>query len=139
MKRLISVVMLAFLVCTVGFAQDEAAKKTEAQASAESWLALVDAGNYAQSWDQAATSFKVAVTKADWEKMLTVSRSPLGKLDSRNLGEAQFTTSLPGAPDGQYVVIRYSSGFENKKSALETIVPMLDKDGKWHVSGYFIK
>ena len=139
MKRLISIAMLALLLCSAGFAQDEAAKKTAAQASAESWLALVDAGNYAQSWDEAATSFKAAVTKADWQRMLTASRTPFGKLDNRNLGEAQFTTSLPGAPDGEYVVVRYASGFENKKSAVETIISMLDKDGKWRVSGYFIK
>ena len=29
--------------------------------------------------------------------------------------------------------------FENKKAGLETIKPMLDKDKKWRVSGYFIK
>ena len=28
---------------------------------------------------------------------------------------------------------------ENKASAVETITPMLDKDGKWRVSGYFMK
>ena len=33
MKRLISIGMLALLVCSVGFAQDEAAKKKAAEAS----------------------------------------------------------------------------------------------------------
>ncbi|MGB5422961.1 MAG: DUF4019 domain-containing protein [Desulfobacterales bacterium] len=28
---------------------------------------------------------------------------------------------------------------ENKASAVETITPMLDKDGQWRVSGYYIK
>lgn len=27
----------------------------------------------------------------------------------------------------------------NKKSAIETVTPMMDKDGKWRVSGYYIK
>ncbi|MGA9534411.1 MAG: DUF4019 domain-containing protein [Desulfobacterales bacterium] len=27
----------------------------------------------------------------------------------------------------------------NKTSAVETITPMLDKDGQWRVSGYYIK
>lgn len=48
-------------------------------------------------------------------------------------------TSLPGAPDGKYVVIQYDTSFENKKAAVETVTPMLDKDGKWRVSGYYIK
>jgi ribosomal protein S17E len=37
------------------------------------------------------------------------------------------------------VIIQYDSSFENKKSAVETVTPMLDKDGKWRVSGYYIK
>ncbi|MEW6571079.1 MAG: DUF4019 domain-containing protein [Nitrospirota bacterium] len=51
----------------------------------------------------------------------------------------QYTTSLPGAPDGEYVVLRYKTVFENKKSSIEIVTPMLDKDGKWRVSGYYIK
>jgi hypothetical protein len=45
----------------------------------------------------------------------------------------------PGAPDGKYVVIRYETSFRNKKAATETVTPMLDADGRWRVSGYFIK
>jgi hypothetical protein len=47
--------------------------------------------------------------------------------------------SLPGAPDGEYVVIQFKTAFENKKFAIETVTPMLDGDGKWRVSGYFIR
>jgi hypothetical protein len=46
---------------------------------------------------------------------------------------------LPGAPDGEYVVIQYESSFEHKQAAVETVTPMLDKDGTWRVSGYFIR
>jgi hypothetical protein len=42
---------------------------------------------------------------------------------------------LPGAPYGQYIVIQYETRFEKKKSALETITPMKDKDGQWRISG----
>ena len=61
------------------------------------------------------------------------------RLLSRNLKSAAFTKTLPGAPDGEYVVIQYDSSFEHKQSAAETITPMLDKDGEWKVSGYYIK
>ena len=63
----------------------------------------------------------------------------LGKVHSRTLKTATYTKSLPGAPDGEYVVIQYESSFEHKQSAIETVTPMLDTDGKWRVSGYFIK
>ena len=57
----------------------------------------------------------------------------------RSVKSKQYATSLPGAPDGEYVVIQYETSFEKKKSAIETVTPMLDKDGKWRVSGYYIK
>lgn len=34
---------------------------------------------------------------------------------------------------------QYDTSFENKRSAVETIVPTLDKDAQWRVSGYFIR
>jgi hypothetical protein len=58
---------------------------------------------------------------------------------TRKLKSAAYTKTLPGAPDGEYVVIRYESSFEHKQSAVETVTPMLDKDGVWRVSGYYIK
>jgi len=67
------------------------------------------------------------------------SRDPLGAMVSRKLKSATYAKTLPGAPDGEYVVIQYETSFEHKQSAVETITPMLDKDGKWRVSGYFIK
>jgi len=46
---------------------------------------------------------------------------------------------MPGAPDGKYVIIQYDTVFENKASAVETVTPMVDPDGSWRVSGYFIR
>jgi hypothetical protein len=60
-------------------------------------------------------------------------------VQSRKLKSATYSKTLPGAPDGEYVVIKYNTSFANKASAVETISPMLDKDGTWRVSGYFIK
>jgi hypothetical protein len=38
-----------------------------------------------------------------------------------------------------YMVIQFATLFENKKTAIETVTPMLDNDVEWRVSGYFIK
>jgi len=46
---------------------------------------------------------------------------------------------MPGAPDGEYVVIQYETEFEKKASAVETVTPERDKNGTWRVSGYYIK
>lgn len=111
----------------------------EAVKAAEAWLALVDSGDYSKSWDTAAAYFRGAVTKEKWEEMLKGVRPPLGKVLSRKVKSKEYATSLPGAPDGEYVVIQFETSFENKNDAVETVTPMKDEDGKWRVSGYFIR
>ena len=135
-----------FLVCAsfvvAGFAASVgAADKPEdlAQAAAESWLKLSDAGDGAATWEQAAKLFKGVVTKEQWTQALAGVRPPLGKVVSRKLSSRQYSEKLPGAPDGKYVVIQYETAFEKKPSAVETITPMLDPDGVWRVSGYLIR
>ncbi len=118
-----------------------AADKPEdaAQAAAEAWLKLVDAGSYEASWDQAAKLFKGAVTKEQWKQAMSGGRAPLGKVVSRKLKSRDYTEKLPGAPDGKYVVIQYDTVFEKKAGSVETITPMQDPDDAWRVSGYFIR
>lgn len=110
-----------------------------AVASATAWLALVDGETYAESWEQAAQYFKGAVQKDQWIQAMQSGRKPFGKNISRKLKSTSYCTTLPGAPDGNYVIIQFASSFENKKTAIETITPMQDKDGQWRVSGYFMK
>jgi hypothetical protein len=107
--------------------------------AAEEWLSLVDQGEYEASWEEAAALFKTAVTVEQWRQALNAARKPLGELKSRKLKNAEYATSLPGAPDGEYVVIQFDTTFSNKESAVETITPMKDEDGVWRVSGYYIK
>jgi hypothetical protein len=129
--------LMLLAMCPVVRAQQK--PEQLAQQSAESWLALVDAGKYAESWQVASQLFKAAVTLEQWQNALRASRDPFGKVLSRKVKSASYTKTLPGAPDGEYVVIQYESSFEHKQAAVETVTPMMDKDGKWRVSGYYIK
>jgi hypothetical protein len=137
MKRALILAVICLLCAPLVLAQEQSTEP--GQKGAESWLTLVDNGDFSGSWEQSASIFKAAITKEQWQKALAGSRGQFGNLVSRKLKSATYTTNLPGAPDGDYVVIRYESSFENKKSAVETVTPMLDKDGQWHVSGYFIR
>ena len=112
---------------------------TAAVSAAEKWLALVDAGEYSASWKDAAELFRNAVKSEQWEQSMQAGRKPFGKLISRKVQTKTYKTSLPGAPDGEYVIIQFGTSFENKKTAIETVTPMMDKDGKWRVSGYYVK
>ncbi len=140
MKRnvLVALTLLSSLVLFQPVTADQATER-EAIVAANSWLALVDAGQYSNSWDNAAAYFRAAVQKGQWKTTIAAVRRPLGKVLSRRLKSKQYATTLPGAPDGEYVVIQYATSFERKRSALETVTPMRDKDGNWRVSGYYIK
>ena len=136
-KRSVVIGLLAAMLAPVSaFSGD-----TEDQAVeiAEEWLALVDQEKYEESWEEAAGLFKSAVSAQQWGQAMIGARKPLGDVNSRKLKMAEYTTSMPGAPDGEYVVIQFETSFANKESAIETITPMKDEDGAWRVAGYFIK
>jgi tetratricopeptide (TPR) repeat protein len=106
---------------------------------AQTWLRDIDSGNYAQSWTNAAAYFQSAITAEKLVESLQQVRKPLGPLISRKVKSAQELTSLPGAPDGRYIVMQFETSFANKKSAVETVTFMLEKDGQWRAAGYYIK
>jgi len=126
-------------VLSAAMTKPNAKSEVVAQQAAEEWLALVDAKNYSESWQAAAGYFKKNVSEKKWKDTLAPVREPLGKVVSRKLKSAQYTKELPGAPDGEYVVIQFDTVFANKKAAVETVTPMKDTDGQWRVSGYFIR
>jgi hypothetical protein len=139
MRILISIACALFLLLNWIPAHANEAAEKKALEAADAWLELIDSGQFAESWETAAGYFKNALSKEKWNQTLNAVRTPLGKVMKRNAKSKQYATSLPGAPDGEYVVIQYETSFENKKSSIETVTPMLDKDGKWRVSGYYIR
>ena len=138
MKRLASLIFLAG-VLTSPLAGAQEAVVAGAISAAEQWLALADAGNGGDTWGQAAPSFQAAVPKTAWPTPLQRARQPLGAVVSRKLASSAFTRTLPGAPDGEYVVIQYDTEFKQKAHAVETVVPAKGTDGVWRVSGYFVR
>jgi hypothetical protein len=110
-----------------------------AMAAASAWLALVDAGLYGRSWDDAAPLLQEKVARLQWEVMMQDIHGKLGMLQSRKLASATFTPSPVGAPPGEYVVIQHHSTYADRPLTTEILTPMRQKDGTWRVSGYFIR
>jgi hypothetical protein len=138
-RNMVSIVGL-FLLLFVGLvAAGDSDKEKAAVAAAEEWLTMVDDGKYVESWKEAAQYFKNTVKQQQWEQSLQAVRKPLGKRIFRKVKSKTYKTSLTGAPDGEYVVIQFETSFENKESAIETVTPMMDKDEKWRVSGYYMR
>jgi hypothetical protein len=117
----------------------EPQKEKAASGAAQEWLAIVDAGMYDLSWKQAAAYFKNAVTQEQWVSTVKAFRNPLGKCEMRIERGATYMTTLPGAPDGEYVIVQFDTTFENKKSSVESVTMSLEADGRWRVCGYFIR
>ena len=95
----------------------------QARNAAEEWLNLIDRGDYRESWIKAASLFKDRVTMDEWEQQVGGVRDLLGTMTSRKFKSSKYLTSLPGAPDGKYVVLQYNTSFAHKKAAIETILP----------------
>ena len=100
--------LLRLLIITIAGCASESNPEAEKAAieSTQVWLQLVDNGQFAESWNEAAEYFKSVVKKEKWEETIQVVRKPLGRVMSRTLESQQYATSLPGAPDGEYVVIQ---------------------------------
>ena len=138
-RKMACFIILGLILAPLAARAEDSAKQKAGETAAERWLGIVDEGNYGESWKEAATLFRQAITQERWEQALQGVRKPLGKLISRQITSRTYTTSLPGAPDGEYVVLKFETSFERKKSAVETVTSTLDKDGQWRVAGYFIK
>ncbi len=109
-----------------------------AQSEAEKWLKLVDAGKYEASWEGFAPSVRKQVSEADWNTKISATRGSFGALESRKLQKSDYKTALPGAPDGEYVVVEYASSFAHKASTVETVI-LQKQTGAWRVAGYFMR
>ena len=131
--------LMVLLVLPVVTRAEGAASIAGAEAAAGAWLQLVDTGQYARSWQEAAALFKERVTQDQWQARVKAVRESLGALVSRNRTTASSMGTLPGAPDGDYVVLHYATSFTKKQTAVETVTELRAADGAWRMVGYFLR
>lgn len=104
------------------------------------WLAGIDQGQYADSYETTSPYFKSIISKGKWTEVLAKTREPFGAFDRvRNLTELKEQKTLYDLPDGDYRVLRFETRFEKKHQAIETVTLQKDKDGEWRVIDYLIK
>jgi hypothetical protein len=98
---------------------------------------VVDAGNYAGAFAMFPARIRSggdAVEKY-WVDYLRAKRAPLGRALSRKLGNAWFSRTLSGPPDGYYELFHYNTSFQRKTQAAESVV-LTKESGHWQVPGY---
>jgi hypothetical protein len=108
-------------------------------ASAERFLAEIDAGKWAKSWNTAGDFVQSQVSLSQWEEALSSAREPLGAVVNRELVSVEQANELPGLPTGDYEVLIFSTRFDDTEvQKFERLVMARQKEG-FMVIGYFIQ
>lgn len=118
--------------------EDKSAEKDAARKDAETWLRVLDAGAFAETWSAASAHFRAVVLEETWVAEISALRTAVGALRSRELASAAWKKSLPDAPAGEYVLLEFRTTFATKGKATETVSCVREKDA-WKVDGYFIR
>ena len=119
-------------------ADPHVAEEEAAQRQALGFLGYLDHGRYADSYAYTGMLIRATNDRDSFALQIKKARAGTGALQSRSLIDASYATSVPGAPEGQYVLLHYDASFANRPEAVETLTLAFAK-GYWRVSGYYIK
>jgi hypothetical protein len=115
-----------------------AADELAAQRQALGFLGYLDQGRYADSYSYTGMLIRTKLDRDAFSTQIQKARASTGALQSRELIDSAYTTTVPGAPEGQYVILHYHASFANRQDAVETVTLAFAK-GYWRVDGYYIK
>jgi Protein of unknown function (DUF4019) len=115
-----------------------AADELAAQRQALGFLNYLDQGRFADSYAYTGMLIRAQLDRDAFTAQIQKTRVGTGALQSRELIDSAYTTTVSGAPEGQYVVLHYHASFANRQDAVETLYLTLAK-GYWRVVGYNIK
>lgn len=89
---------------------------------AAGFLTLLDQGLYLEAWAETSPNFQGLTNQQEWLSHQQLIRSAYGPLIFRELYHTGLRGTYEHSPDGQYIVIQFSSSFSNKAIARETII-----------------
>jgi hypothetical protein len=119
-------------------ADPHSAEEQAAERQALGFLGYLDHGRFADSYAYTGMLIRAQLDRDAFAKEIEKTRAGAGALVSRELIDASYTTTVQGAPDGQYVVLHYGASFANRQQAVETLYLAFAK-GYWRMSGYHIQ
>jgi|GEM_PF-680831 Antirepressor regulating drug resistance, predicted signal transduction N-terminal membrane component len=106
----------------------------------EDWLDLMDRGDFVACWETASRRFfRKPTPNREWLSGISRVRHSLGALHERRLHNQTFLPVNPEGLRGPFVVTVFESAFERMPAALETVTFVLDKDGRWRASAYYVR
>jgi hypothetical protein len=114
-------------------------KIENATVAAKEFLKLIDADDFEAARKEAATLLKEREALLAWVEKLNGVRSSLGPVIERKLIETSYSTSAKDSPEGEYVMLTFTSQYKKRIAVKETVVVTLDNNRGWRVAGYFFK
>ena len=114
------------------------AEEQAAERQALGFLGYLDHARYKDSYAYTGMLIRSSLDRESFAKQIEKARAGSGAMLSRNLIDAAYSTTVPGAPEGQYVILHYGTSFANRQNTVETVTLAFAKD-YWRVSGYYIK
>ena len=108
--------------------------ESSATKAARTWLALVDAQKWQESFAGTTRTFQTNNTYEMWRDASVGGRVPLGRVLSRRLLSEE---EIPAPPAGNQLV-RFQTDFANKAHATERLT-LVQEGGSWKIVGYIIE
>jgi hypothetical protein len=130
---------LLSLLLAASYVGAEPTPEKAAEAAASKWLALVDAGKSAESWQALAAAPRAAIGQWKWKFGFAMAQREFGAFRDRKLRSAEFTSKSPGGRSGEFVLLQYDTTSTKKGSVLEKLTTMRDTDGEWRVASYTVE
>jgi tRNA A-37 threonylcarbamoyl transferase component Bud32 len=107
-------------------------EKADIMPDIDTWLALMDQGDYASTWQTASPLFRAVVGQAEWAGRCTRIRKPLGQVIARQLIDAGPTGF------GKLFKVRFFTRFDGGFEATETVTFSRQRDGSWKAFTYIV-
>ena len=116
---------------------DTRSDQDAARQSVDTWLSLIDAGDFSEAYDATGSLFREGVTAEEFRTSMEERLVLLGTLESRTLSSTQRLTTVPDAPPGDYFVFEFDGVYELRPNARERVTAMSESD-EWPVVGIYL-
>ncbi len=107
----------------------------EGLAVSQSWVGMIDSGDYDNSYNIASGEMHDKVKQDRWDIILKALRSPWGPLVNRQQLSHIYKPNGYEGTEGEFLIVTYQTAFK-KMDVVSEIVVLRWEDGKWRGAGY---
>ena len=101
-----------------------------------SWLNDINHNQYENAYNLLAKEVKEKYPHEAWTTLINELMLEFGNLESRTITQRDFQSQIEGMEDGFYVLLTYSSQYENTKEHTEYLLLKQNDKAKWEIFDY---